>query len=138
MVERDAGIPSMVVTRSGFSQVVGNAFAGIGFPAEGPSVHEFPMLMFVPGSDLTPINENIDKIVYGLTKWEPKIKEKGVYPAKKVTVEGKDYAEALTNMNLLFLKNMWGDGLPILPATEERVSWILSGTDLPRDTVVGG
>jgi len=127
----------MVVTRKGFTQVVGNAFAGMGFSAEGPTVYEFPMEMFVAGSDLTPINENIDKVVYGLTKWEPEIKETGVYPAKKVTVTGTDYQEAFANMNLLFLNNMRGDGLPILPATEEQVDWILTGTDLPRDTIVG-
>lgn len=89
------------------------------------------------GSDLTPIKENIDKIVYGLTKWEPKTKQKGIYTAGKITVQAKDYQEAVANMNLLFLRNLWGDGLPILPATEERVNWILTGTDLPRDTVVG-
>jgi len=71
------GIPTMLFTREGFTQVVGNAFAGLGFPAEGPTVHEFPIEMFLPGSDLTPIRENIDKIVYGLTKWQPKIKTKG-------------------------------------------------------------
>jgi hypothetical protein len=127
----------MVVTRGGFSGVVANGFAGIGFPAEAPSVFEFPIEMFLPDSDLTPINENIDKIVYGLTKWEPEIKEKGVVAPPKVTVEGKDYEEAVANMNHLFLKNMWADGLPLLPATEERVSWILQGTPLPRDEVVG-
>ena len=128
----------MAFTRKGFSQVVGNGFAGFGFAPEGPTVYEFPLEMFVPGSDLTPINENIDKIVYALTKWEPKIKKKGVYyPAEKVTVQGKDYQEALANMNNLFLENLWGDGLPIFPATEERVKWILTGTDLPLDTVVG-
>lgn len=98
---------------------------------------EFPVMMFAEGSDLTPVNENIDKIVAGLTKWEPKIKAKGVYPAEKVTVTGKDYPKAVDNMNFLFLKNMWADGLPLVPATKERVDWILSGTDLPRDTIVG-
>jgi len=127
----------MAVTRSGFTQVVGNAFAGFGFSPEGPTVYEFPMEMFLPESDLTPINENIDKIVYGLTKWEPKIKEKGIVTPPKVTVEGKDYEEAVANMNLLSLRNMWSDGLPILPATEERVNWILTGTDLPPDTAIG-
>jgi hypothetical protein len=127
----------MVVTRGGFPQVVGNAFAGLGFPAEGPTVYEFPVEMFIAGSDLTPINENIDKIVYGLTKWEPTIKEKGIKAPPKVMVEGKDYQDAVTNMNLLFLKNLWGDGLPIVPATEESVNWILTGTDLSRDTIVG-
>ena len=40
-------------------------------------------------------------------------------------------------MNLLFLRNQWGDGLPVVPATKERVDWILTGTDLPRDKVIG-
>ena len=127
----------MLITRSGFSQVVGNAFAGLGFPAEGPSVYEFPIEMFLPGSDLTPIKENIDKIVYGLTKWQPKIKIKGIFQPDMVTVQGKDYQNAVENMNTLFLRNMWGDGLPMWPATEERVNWILTGTDLSRDTVIG-
>jgi hypothetical protein len=127
----------MELTRSGFSQVVANAFAGMGFSAEGPTIYEFPMPMFLPNSDLTPINENIDKIVYGLTKWQPKIKAKGIYAPDMVTVQGKDYREAVHSMNGLFLKNMWGDGLPLEPPTKERVDWILTGTDLPRNTVIG-
>jgi hypothetical protein len=128
----------MVLTRGGFTQVVGDAFAGLGFPAEGPTVYEFPIEMFLQDSDLTPINENIDKVVYGLTKWEPEVTEKGVQVPPKVTVTGKDYHEAVTNMSDLFLRNMWGDGLSITPPTEECVNWILTGTDLPRDTVVAG
>ena len=131
------GIPTMVMTREGFKQVVGNAFSAIGFAAEGPVAHEWPFALFAPGSDLTPINENIDKIVYGLTKWEPEIKAVGVYAPEKVTVQGKDCQEAVANMNNLFLRNMWSDGLPITPAIAEQVDWILTGTDLPRDTVVG-
>ncbi len=92
--------------------------------------------MFLAGSDLSPIKENIDKVVYGLTQWKPTIKEK-VRALARVTVEGEDYQQAIDNMNLLFLRNQWGDGLPILPATKERVDWILTGTDLPRDEVIG-
>ncbi len=137
MIEK-AGIPTFALTRKGFSQVVGNGFAGVGFAPEAPTVYEFPLEMFVPGSDLTPISENIDKVVYGLTKWEPKTRQKGVYyPGEKVVVQGKDYPEALSNLNSLFMKNMWGDGLPIFPATEERVKWMLTGTDLVPDTVIG-
>ena len=93
--------------------------------------------MFLPGSDLTPIEKNIDKIIYGLTKWEPRVKGNAAKPPKKVSIEGADYGEAINKMNTLFLKNSWGDGLPLLPATEERVNWLLTGTDLPRDTVIG-
>ena len=94
----------MVVTRKGFSQVVANGFAGLGFGLEAPTVYEFPIEMFLPGGDLTPLRQNIDKIVYGLTKWEPKIKKKAVFhPGEKVTVEGKDYQEALDKMIRIFL-----------------------------------
>ncbi len=96
----------------------------------------FPIPMFLAGSDLTPVKENFDKIVYGLTKWEPKNKEKKVLAPPKITVTGKDAIEAVANMNLLFLKNQWSDGLPVQPATEDRVKWILTGTDRKPDEVV--
>jgi len=100
-------------------------------------VYEFPVEMFLAGADLTPITENIDKIIAALTEWEPERKETGVITPAKVTAEGKDYQEAVHNMDMLFLREMWGDGLPIIPATEEWVDWILTGTDLPRDEVIG-
>lgn len=132
------GIPTMVVTRQGFSDLVRNSYAGYGFAPEAPSIYEFPIEMFLKGSDLTPLRENIDKVVYGLTKWEPKNKTKGVFnPGTKITVQGKDYQDAVDKMNQLFLRNNWGDGLPITPATQERVDWILTGTDLKRDATIG-
>jgi len=127
----------MVMTRETFEHVVQNAFAAIGFSPEAPFVYAWPYALFKGGSDLSPINENIDKIVYGLTKWQPKTIEKGVYAAPKVTVEGKDYEEALANVNNLFIRNMWAEGLPIIAPTEDRVNWILTGTDLAPDTVIG-
>ena len=127
----------MVLTREGFSQVVANAFAGLGFPAEAPSIYEYPLRMFDTGSDLTPLREHFDPIVFGLTQWEPKIKTKQTFVPSMVNVQGKDYKGALDNMNALFMRNLWGDGLPLKPATKERVDWILTGTDMPRDTVIG-
>lgn len=55
----------------------------------------------------------------------------------RLMVGGKDYEEATANMHNLFLRNLWSDGLPLLPPTEERVKWILTGTDLSPDTVLG-
>jgi len=128
----------MVVTRSGFAGLVANAFAGVGFYPEAPTIYEFPIEMFLIGADLTPLRENIDKIVYGLTKWQPKNKAKGIYyPGDKVVAQGKDYQGAVDKMDLLFLKSNWSDSLPITPATQERVDWILTGTDLARNTPIG-
>jgi hypothetical protein len=116
---------------------VNSAIGGFGFPREASQV-VFPLEMFFPGSDLTPISENVDKIVEGLTKWEPELQEKGIIkPREMIAVEGKSYAQAEAKMNNLFLKSNWSDGLPLVPATKEAVDWLLTGTDLSPDTVVG-
>jgi hypothetical protein len=133
-----AGIPTMIIVRETFTPGVLSGMASFGFAPEAPTVWESPMDMWLTGADLTPLRENIDKVVYGLTKWQPTVTETGVASAgEKLKFEGKDYEEALAKMNHGFLQHMWGDGLPMLPPTEERVNWILTGTDLPRDTIVG-
>ncbi|MFC1862124.1 hypothetical protein ACFLX6_02425 [Chloroflexota bacterium] len=119
----------MIVAREGFSSVVANAFVGMGFPAEASHV-VYPLGMFMPGSDLTPLEEKLDDLITGLTKWEPKITEDRVITSPTVRVEGKDYEEVFTNVNRLFLRNKWSDGLPIIPPTRERVDWLLTGTAL--------
>jgi len=132
------GIPTAPIVREGFGQIAANAIAATGLPAEAPIQWLFPGEMLNAGVDVTPyVNESIDKVVSALTKWQPKITAKGVYAPAKVTVQGKDYSTAVFNMNNLFLKNMWGDGLPIVPPTEELVNWILTGTDLARDAKIG-
>ena len=131
------GIPTTVITRHGFTPVVANALGGMGFSNEAPVITEFPVTMMLPGGDQTPLTESIDQVIYGITKWEPETTETGVFSPPKLTVTGKDYEEAVANTNYLIYKNLWSDGLPSLPATEERVNWILTGTDLPRDTIVG-
>ena len=93
--------------------------------------------MFLPGSDLTPLEENIDKIIYGLTQWQPKLKERKIKVPENFKVDGHDYGEAVANMNKLFLLNCWTDGLPILPPTADLVSWILTGTALSPSTIIG-
>lgn len=122
--------------RAGFQTIVDYAFSGLGFPAPAP-YQVFPNDMFLPGGDLTPIQTHLDGIVHGLTRWQPKPGQQGRAPAPMINVAGKDYDEALTNLNDLFLKNQWGDGLAILPPTRQRVDWILTATDLPRASVVG-
>ena len=54
-----------------------------------------------------------------------------------LSVEGATYEDALIKANNLLLTNLWGDGLPLWPATKERVDWILQGAALPRTHVLG-
>lgn len=133
------GIPAFIIVRKGFKGVIFNAFQSMGFPRDAP-MFEFPSDMFLPGSSFDPIDQNFDKIVDGLTKWKstvPLKKKKEVKEPKTMIVEGSDYGDALMKMNAQFMKKNWGDGLPLLPPTADRVDWMLTGTDLPRDTVLG-
>ncbi len=56
----------------------------------------------------------------------------------KVKVEKVQVAkDASSEINDLFHKRGWTDGLPIIPPTKERVQEMLKGTDLSPDQVVG-
>ena len=130
------GIPSVTITRSGFTGVIDNAFSSRGFPKEAAKV-KYPSEMFLPGSDLRPIADKLDSLIAGFTQWEPRIKKKGVSSAGMFTIKGENHQDAFTKMNDFFLQHLWGDGLPLLPPTKERVKWILTGTDLPADQEIG-
>ena len=58
-------------------------------------------------------------------------------PAAALSFSGKDYTEAVENMEKYYLSNRWSDGLPLVPATKEAVEAMLKGTNLPGDHVVG-
>ncbi|MBI2957339.1 MAG: hypothetical protein HYY32_00710 [Chloroflexi bacterium] len=130
-----AGIPTVSITRKGFEAVVGNAFAGLGFSSDAAQ-YVLPMETFLVGSDLAPVAANMGKIIDGLTSWESRADGRA-RPVPRLRIEGGDYRDAFQNMNLEFLRNGWGDGLPLLPPTETAVKWILAGTDLPPDAIVG-
>jgi hypothetical protein len=74
------------------------------------------------------------EIVFGLTQWKPKETKKA--KEESLTFEGLDYQDAVDGMNQYFLSRMWSDGFPLTPPTRERVDWILTGTNLPRDKVL--
>jgi hypothetical protein len=134
------GIPATAIIRQGFTQMVSNAVAGIGLPVDVSTQFELPHSVFTnEQSDLSSVNENIDKVVYALTKWVPKSNKKGIFfPEENVKVEGKDYQEALDKLNALFMQKLWGDGLPLVPPTPEKVAWIMTGTELAPDYVLPG
>lgn len=53
------------------------------------------------------------------------------YPAPTIRVTG-----TFEDINDLFYRNAWSDGLPIVPPTEERVERMLSGTSLNPDQLI--
>ncbi len=45
----------------------------------------------------------MDKLIYGLTKWESSVKSKGIVSPAMVKITAEDYEKALGDMNNLFL-----------------------------------
>src|SRR5262245_33115244 len=111
-----------------------NAVSGLGLAPDAAMV-TFPIGMFLPGSDIGPLELRKREFYNGLTKWKSEL-ERGT-ESKMLSVEGATYEDALFKANNLLLTNLWGDGLPVWPATKERVDWILQGSAQSRETVIG-
>jgi hypothetical protein len=56
---------------------------------------------------------------------------------KRIGVTAESYSSVVEAFNKLFLDNRWGDGLPLVPPTEEAVKWMLKGTTRAPDEVIG-
>ncbi len=116
--------------------VLYNGAAGLGFDRE-LSMVDFPIDQFLVGSDISPVEARAADFSAGLTDWQPTTTDTGVRNPDKIRIEANGYEAASDQMNQLFLRNTWGDGLPVNPPTGERVEWILKGTELPRDHIIG-
>jgi len=113
-----------------------NAVSGLGLAPDAAMV-TFPIDMFLPGSDLRTLEVRKREFYNGLTRWKSEFPDTGAAGGGMLNVEGRSYEDALVKANNLLLTSLWGDGLPIWPATRERVEWILRGSALPRDHVFG-
>jgi hypothetical protein len=131
-----ANIPTVLFGRTDFLGVVRNAVTGMGFPGPMPVV-DFPPGLFLPGSDLSSVEARKQEFYDGLTSW--RFTSNGAAPdtTPLINLTGADYQDVLERVNNLFISNMWGDGLPLWPATKARADWILQGTDRPREQVLG-
>jgi hypothetical protein len=112
-----------------------NAVSGLGLAPDAAMV-TFPIPMFLPGADLASLKERRREFYQGLTGWKSEFAQ-AAGGAKMLSVEGPTHEDALVKANNLLLNRQWGDGLPLWPATKERVDWILRGAVLPRAHVLG-
>jgi len=81
----------------------------------------------------------IDALTRPLTTEEANPPQQGIEEAgpAEITVTAESYPAAVEKFNELFLENHMGDGLPLIPPTEERVKWMLTGTSRSPDEVLG-
>ena len=114
-----------------------NAVSGLGLAPDAAMV-TFPIEMFLPGSDIAPVEARKREFYDGLTRWTSDLAgDAGPGEIPMVSVRGATFEDALVRANNLMIANLWGDGLPLWPATRERVEWILRGSTLPRAHVLG-
>lgn len=113
-----------------------SAIMGQGLPSEAPwVVFEFPL--FLVHSDLTPLSQRIDEVIDRLISWEPQRKMTGTITREPATVTGGSYPDVFQKVQLLFLRNRWGDGTTVTPPTRDLVDWVMTGTNHDRGERVG-
>lgn len=99
------------------------------------AIVESPLGGIAPEAAAAKADKTIDTIIQQATQVMPKAipqKIQKPYPAATVSV-----ADDVEDVNNLFYKNSWCDGLPIIPPTVERVEKMLSGTSLKPDQLIG-
>jgi len=113
-----------------------NAVAGLGLAPDAAMV-TFPIELFLPGSDISPVEARKQEFYDGLTRWRSAFAGDGAGEPPMLRVEGSSVEDALARANHLMLANRWGDGLPLWPPTRARVDWILRGSAEPRGRRLG-
>jgi hypothetical protein len=116
--------------------VLKNAVSGIGLTPDTAMV-VFPIEVFMPGSDISSFETRKREFYDGLMQWKSTVAPKATGAAPMLKIEGATYEDALFKANDYLIAHRQGDGLPLWPATRERVDWILRGTPLPRTHLLG-
>lgn len=96
-----------------------------------------PMAPFLVDSDLGPLEEKMEAVAQGLTDWQPETNSTGIYRPPNINIEANGFEAAFDQFNRLCIASTWGDGLPLIPPTAERVDNILRGSPYPRDHSLG-
>ena len=77
----------------------------------------------------------MDDIVAALTR---PLTQEEKHPGQQLEKSpGSVFKGSLKEVNRFFYRRGWTDGLPVIPPTPEEVAEMLTGTDLPREHIVG-
>jgi hypothetical protein len=129
------GIPSVVVTLTGFTRVAHQAAKAMGLP--DLRIAEYPGAVGVHPEDL--VRKNVEEVLFhriieGLTGTAAGGGETVVAPGRKADeIVFRGDADAVQEY---FRQQQWTDGLPIIPPTPERVQAFLEHTTRDPDQPV--
>ena len=131
----EMGTPTVSLVNTGFMNDARSAASSRGWPSLRFVAEGVPSECSVAGQIEGAIDAVMDDIVAGLIRpltpeeAAPKPKQSGGLP--RIVFKG-----TLNEVNLFFYKRGWGDGLPLIPPTEEAVAEMLEGCDLAPDHLV--
>jgi hypothetical protein len=139
------GKPGVFIACDTFADAAKSAAEDNAMPAARIRIISAAEFYRVRGSvkDVLPLAERIlynliDALTCPLTAEETKTqKNTGDIETAGLTITGQSYSTTLEEFNKVFLDNLWGDGLPLIPPTPDRVKWMLTGTSRSPDEVVG-
>lgn len=129
------GIPTVVHTSHSFEKLVRIEATASGMPNLGVWVTPHPVVGKSSEVLRKEAETAIDDIIRTLTQARQGVAQEEV-KAQTIEIKGIDYFDAFEKFNRYFLKERWGDGLPLVPPVRERVNWMLTGADRSPDEVV--
>ena len=127
--------PTATLVNQGFVNDARSAASSRGVPGARIVATSVPCEGSVMEEIEAGINAAMDEIVAALSRPLSAEEKSPVSKAAEKTSRAI-FKGDIQEVNRFFYRRGWGDGLPIMPPTEEAVSEMLTGTDLPADHVV--
>ncbi len=128
-----AGLPSVSIVTTPFMQQAAVVMKGVGMP--GLPIAEYPGVPMTDGPDTVraKVEALIEQIVDGLARPVETAPSGAVEPGPRAIV----FQGTLDEVQEFFYRNLWTDGLPIIPPTIPRVERFLALTDRSPDDALG-
>ena len=135
------GVPTVVVTAAHFLDSVQDQAKLSGLVQPLPvAVVPDPLTNITPEKIIQYVDAVIDDVVAGLVIGKTTSEKEGSMerskPSNFLTYRGENARDVLDLMNKTFLKYGVGDGLPIIPPTQERVNAMMATTEESPDTEI--
>ncbi|MBI4317813.1 MAG: hypothetical protein HY675_04930 [Chloroflexi bacterium] len=129
------GTPTASLCNEGFANDALSAASGKGMPGVRTALETVPCECSVTERIVDSVRAAMGDVVAALST--PLTAEERSPRAKETESSGRIvYRGSVAEVNGSFYRSGWTDGLPVMPPTEEAVAEMLTGTALPRDSVV--
>lgn len=130
-----AGIPAVSIVATPFLTQAGAIAKGLG--NADPAIAEYPGVPMIDTNDelrRKVVEQLLPRILKG---WGQRAPQKTAPAPAEPAPRDSVFKGTLLDVNEFFYKNLWSDGLPVIPPTIPRVEAFLKFTDRAPDEVIG-